>query len=71
MIYEIPVAERSVVVRPVVERPVVELVETRRMLRGLPSVSPRDARPSRARRERMPEQLRVWGAASRIRPAVE
>lgn len=26
---------------------------------------PRDPRPSRARHERMPAQLRVWGAASR------
>lgn len=67
MIYEIPVAERSVGVRSV-----VELVETqRRQLRALPSLLPRDTRPSRARRERMPAQLRVWGAASRIRPVVE
>lgn len=58
MIYEIPVVERAV----------VERVETtRRMLRSSSSPWPRDARPSRARRERMPERLRVWGAASRRR----
>lgn len=67
MIYEIPVAKRAVV-----ETPVVELVETpRRMLRVSSRTPSHDARPSRARRERMPAQLRVWGAASRIRPAVE
>ncbi|MGE3193862.1 MAG: hypothetical protein AB7K08_10380 [Microbacteriaceae bacterium] len=67
MIYEIPVVER-----PVGARSVVELVETqRRQLRAVGVTPPRDAHPSRARRERMPAQLRVWGAASRIRPVVE
>lgn len=67
MMYEIPVAERSVGVRSV-----VELVETkRRQLRSVGVTPPRDAHPSRARRERMAAQLRVWGAASRIRPVVE
>lgn len=67
MIYEIPVVRRSVV-----ERSVVELVETkRRMLRVSSRTPSHDPRPSRARRERIPMQLRVWGASSRIRPVVE
>ena len=53
MIYEIPVVEREVVVL------------SRRELRSMAERLPRDARPSRARHERLPEQLRVWGAASR------
>ena len=41
----------------------------RRLYRALePSPLPRDARPSRARHERLPEDLREAGAASRIRP---
>lgn len=49
------------------EVPVIELVEItpRRLLRREPDAMPRDARPSRSRRERLPEPLRVWGAASR------
>lgn len=40
----------------------------RRMYRALePYPLPREARPSRARRERLPESLRVAGAASRRR----
>jgi hypothetical protein len=40
----------------------------RRLYRALePYPLPRDARPSRARHERLPEPLRVSGAASRIR----
>ena len=53
MIYEIPVVERDA------------HVLSRRMLRSVAEPSPRDARPSRARHERLPVQLRVWGAASR------
>ena len=53
MIYEIPVVEREVVAL------------SRRELRSIAEPMPRDARPSRARHERLPEQLRVWGAASR------
>ena len=45
-----------------------ELGMSRRLLRSVPNRMPRDARPSRSRHERMPEQLRVWGASSRIRP---
>ena len=33
-----------------------------------PQPMPRDARPSRARRERLPEALRVSGASSQLRP---
>jgi hypothetical protein len=51
-VWEVPVA------RP------VELVP-RRMLRRVPDAMPRDTRPSRARRERLPEPLRVWGATTR------
>jgi hypothetical protein len=40
----------------------------RRLYRSLePYPLPRDARPSRARRERLPESLRVSGASSRKR----
>lgn len=54
MVWEVPVAS------------VVEPVETtRRMLRQIPDAMPRDARPSRSRRERLPEPLRVWGATAR------
>lgn len=35
---------------------------SRRLLRSVPAALPRDAHPSRARHERLPEQLRVWGA---------
>lgn len=55
MIYEIPVVEPEVLVLP------------RRVLRSVVEPAPRDARPSRSRHERLPQQLRVWGAASRIR----
>jgi hypothetical protein len=55
MVWEVPVAA---VVEP------VELV-SRRMLQRVPDAMPRDARPSRARRERLPEPLRVWGATAR------
>ena len=54
-VWEVPVLDRS------------ELVLSRRLLRSVPDAMPRDARPSRARHERLPEQVRVWGAASRIR----
>ena len=43
------------------------IVLSRRELRLAPSLLPRDARPSRARHERMPVRLRVRGAASRRR----
>jgi len=40
----------------------------RRLFRALESYPlPRDARPSRARHERLPESLRTTGASSRIR----
>ena len=42
---------------------------SRRLLRDPePPSMPRDARPSRARRERVPAPMRAWGPASRIRP---
>lgn len=43
----------------------------RRLYRELEPLSPvpRDPRPSRARRERLPESLRVAGVASQIRSA--
>jgi hypothetical protein len=41
---------------------------SRRMLREVQDAMPRDPRPSRARRERLPEALRVWGAVSRRAP---
>jgi len=47
-----------------------ELGTSRRLLRTtsvLEVAPPRDAHRSRVRRERLPEQLRVGGAASRIR----
>jgi hypothetical protein len=47
---------------------------SRRLLRSVPERAPRDSRPSRARRERMPVHLRAHGASSRIRgpiPAAE
>lgn len=47
-VYEIPVSPRDAVL-------------TRRMLRSIPDAAPRDARPSRARRERLPLSLRTWG----------
>jgi hypothetical protein len=60
-LWEIPVAES-------VAEPVDGL--SRRMLRTPPpDRMPRDARPTRGRRERLPEALRVWGASSRMRTA--
>jgi hypothetical protein len=57
-IWEIPVAttaDRAVAI-------------PRRLCRALePYPLPRDARPSRARHERLPEPLRTSGASSRIR----
>lgn len=41
---------------------------SRRMLREVQDAMPRDARPSRARRQRLPEALRVRGAVSRRAP---
>jgi hypothetical protein len=38
---------------------------SRLLLRSVPAALPREARPSRARHERLPQYLRVWGAASR------
>lgn len=55
-VWQVPVAERGIVL-------------PRRLLRERPDLPPlprvRDLRPSRARRERMPEPLRAWGAAPR------
>lgn len=58
-LWEVPVAT-------VEER---ELGMSRRLLRSVPERAPRDSRPSRARRERMPAVLRMWGAGPA--PAVE
>ena len=58
MIWEVPVATPD-------ER---AMGLPRRMFRESESrPMPRDARPSRARHERLPQPLRVSGAASRIR----
>ncbi len=60
--------------RPVWEVPVATRADRavaipRRLYRALePYPMPRDTRPSRARRERLPERLRDSGASSRIRP---
>lgn len=57
VVWEVPVVARDTTV-------------SRRLLRAtsvFELVPPRDARPRRTRRERMPERLRVWGAASRRR----
>lgn len=48
-VWEVPVAGRGTLL-------------SRRLLREVQDAMPRDARPSRARRERLPEPLRVWGA---------
>jgi hypothetical protein len=53
-VWEVPVAPRDAVL-------------SRRMLRALPEPMPREARPTRALRERVSPYLRVWGAASRKR----
>jgi hypothetical protein len=45
-VWQVPVAPRGAVLLP------------RRMLRPAPAPVPRDARPSRARRERLPAELR-------------
>jgi hypothetical protein len=55
MVWEVPVVAPA--------EPVEAL--TRRMLQRVPDAMPRDMRPSRARRERLPEPLRVWGATRR------
>ncbi|MEO8262863.1 MAG: hypothetical protein ABI566_09865 [Pseudolysinimonas sp.] len=52
-VWEVPVVERSALVLP------------RRLLRSVAEPLPRDARPPRSRHERLPAQLRVWGAVSR------
>jgi len=57
-LWEVPVAERA------------EVAFSRRLLRSVPTPLPRDARPSRARHERPPAQVRAWGASSRIRETV-
>ncbi len=58
-LWEIPVATRADLAG----------VLPRRLFREtLPQPLPRDARPSRARHERLPESLRVSGASSRLRP---
>ena len=44
-----------------------ELGMSRRLLRSVPDRAPRDARPSRARHERIPALLRARAASSRIR----
>ena len=55
-VWEVPVATRDDRALPL----------PRRLYRGLETrLMPRDARPSRARHERLPEWLRVSGAASR------
>jgi hypothetical protein len=50
---------------PVVSVPEPVEAISRRMLQRVPDAMPRDTRPSRARRERLPEPLRVWGPAPR------
>ena len=57
-IWEVPVADTA-------------LGMSRRLLRSMPAPLPRDAHGMRAKHERVPEQLRVWGARSRIRSVVE
>jgi hypothetical protein len=60
MIYEIPVVGSH---ERVAEQPATL---SRRELRECGTdLMPRDARPSRARRERLPLGLRQWGAPSR------
>ena len=59
VVWEVPVATR-------IDR---AGVLPRRLYRASePQPMPRDARPSRARRERLPEALRVSGASSQLRP---
>ena len=59
VLWEVPVATR-------IDR---AGVLPRRLYRASePQPMPRDARPSRARRERLPEALRVSGASSQLRP---
>lgn len=53
-VWEIPVADRDATL-------------SRRLMRAIPAPLPRDARPSRARHERMSARLRAWGAASKRR----
>ena len=61
VVWEVPVASEE-------DR---ELGMSRRLLRSMPAPLPRDAHGMRAKHERVPEQLRVWGARSRIRSVVE